>query len=305
MVVTNPAPGGGASNPVNFTVGNAVLTITSLSPTSATAGAASQTLIINGTNFLSTSTVTYNAVAHTPTYVSSTELEITLSASDLWAGKAGSYPVIVANPAPGGASNPVNFIVNSNSTTTGTFSLVNSPSDNYCAIDSGSSTCSFTATTAPAAGDLDEFVCYVPNINWVPYSYISSVNISGTLNYAIGASIGGTATQPGDTQQTFAYILPSSSGSNSTSVVITLSQPSSSAGGYCAFAEYTPQCQWIQCFWFWIQQDCLHQPSSPCTSCTNISPALSGTGTEMFQGFTGTSAYIGASAALEPPIALK
>ena len=296
VVVTNPAPGGGASNPVNFTVGNAVLTITSLLPASATAGAASQTLIINGTNFVPTSTVTYNAVAHTATYVSSTELEITLSASDQ--AKAGTYPVIVANPTPGGgASNPVNFIVNSSSTTAGTFSLVNSPSDNYCAIDSGSSTCSFTATTAPAAGDLDEFVCYVPNINWVPYSYISSVNISGTLNYAIGASIGGTATQPGDTQQTFAYILPSSSGSHSTSVVITLSQPSSSAGGYCAFAEYTPSANGSN---VGLDTDGSYQPSSPCTSCTNISPALSGTGTEMFQGFTGTSAYIGASAVSSP-----
>ena len=79
VVVTNPAPGGGASNSVNFTVNNPVPTITSLSPTSATAGAAAQTLTINGTNFVSTSTVTYNGVAHTATFVSSTQLTITLS----------------------------------------------------------------------------------------------------------------------------------------------------------------------------------------------------------------------------------
>src|ERR1700758_950547 len=44
---------------------NPIPGITSLSPSSTTAGAAAQTLAINGTNFLTTSTVTYNAVAHT------------------------------------------------------------------------------------------------------------------------------------------------------------------------------------------------------------------------------------------------
>jgi hypothetical protein len=111
VVVTNPAPGGGASNSVNFPVNNSVPTISSLSPTSATAGAAAQTLTINGTKFLSTSTVTYNAVAHTPTFVSSTQLKIILSASDQ--ATAGTYAVVVTNPAPGGgASNSVNFTVN-------------------------------------------------------------------------------------------------------------------------------------------------------------------------------------------------
>jgi hypothetical protein len=111
VVVTNPAPGGGASNSVNFTVNNLVPSITSLSPTSATAGAAAQALTINGTNFLTTSTVTYNGAAHTPTFVSSTQLTITLSASDQ--ATAGTYAVVVTNPAPGGgASNSVNFTVN-------------------------------------------------------------------------------------------------------------------------------------------------------------------------------------------------
>ena len=110
VVVTNPTPGGGASRSVNFTVDNPVPAITSLSPASATAGAAAQTLTINGTNFVSTSTVTYHAVAHTATYVSSTELEITLSASDQ--ATPGTRAVVVTNPTPGGgASRSVNFTV--------------------------------------------------------------------------------------------------------------------------------------------------------------------------------------------------
>jgi Abnormal spindle-like microcephaly-assoc'd, ASPM-SPD-2-Hydin/Putative Ig domain len=111
VVVTNPMPGGGASNSVSFTVNNLVPTITTLSPTSATAGAAAQTLTINGTNFVSTSTVTYNGVAHTATFVSAVKLTIQLTAGDQATG--GNFPVKVTNPAPGGGtSNSVNFTVN-------------------------------------------------------------------------------------------------------------------------------------------------------------------------------------------------
>ena len=107
VVVSNPAPGGGASIPVNFTVNNPVPTITSLSPSSATEGAAAETLTI----FVTTSTVSFNAVPHTTTDVSASELKITLSTTDLRA--AGTYPVVVTNPAPGGgASNSKNFTVN-------------------------------------------------------------------------------------------------------------------------------------------------------------------------------------------------
>ena len=110
--VTNPEPGGGSSKSATFTVNNPAPTISSLSPTSATAGAAAQTLTINGTDFVSISSVTYNGVAHTAKLSSSTQLTITLSASDQ--ATAGTYPVVVTNPAPGGgASNAVNFTVSS------------------------------------------------------------------------------------------------------------------------------------------------------------------------------------------------
>ena len=116
VVVTNPAPGGGASNAVNFTVNsvanNPLPVISSLSPSSAAAGAAAQTLTINGMCFISTWTVTYNGTSHTAIFVGSeTQLTITLSPSDQ--ATAGSYPVVVTNPAPGGgASNVVDFTVN-------------------------------------------------------------------------------------------------------------------------------------------------------------------------------------------------
>jgi N-acetylneuraminic acid mutarotase len=112
VVVTNPAPGGGSSAPVDFTVSstNPVPAITSLSPVSLVAGAAPQTLTINGTGFLTSSTVSFNGIAHTATYVGASQLTLSLTSADL--ATAGTYPVIVTNPAPGGGtSSAANFIV--------------------------------------------------------------------------------------------------------------------------------------------------------------------------------------------------
>jgi hypothetical protein len=90
---------------------NPVPGITTLLPSSVTAGAGAQILTINGTNFLSGSTVTFNSVTHTVAYVSATQLTIQLSVIDQAVG--GNYPVVVTNPAPGGgASNSGNFTVN-------------------------------------------------------------------------------------------------------------------------------------------------------------------------------------------------
>jgi YVTN family beta-propeller protein len=111
VVVTNPAPGGGESNVSYFTVNYPKPSITSLSPVSASAGAAAQTLTINGSRFFPTSTVTFHGLAHTPTFVSSTQLKINLSTSDQATG--GSYAAVVTNPTPGGGeSNASYFTVN-------------------------------------------------------------------------------------------------------------------------------------------------------------------------------------------------
>ena len=113
VVVINPPPGGGASNAINFTVSpapNPKPSITALSPASAQAGSAPLTLTINGTGFLSSSTVTFNSLSHAPVFVSSSQLTITLSVSDL--ATAGNFNVVVTNPPPGGGtSNAVNFVV--------------------------------------------------------------------------------------------------------------------------------------------------------------------------------------------------
>lgn len=91
---------------------NPVPAITSLSPSSATAGTAAQTLTINGSGFLVTSTITYSGAAHAATFASASQMTIQLSAGDQ--ATAGSYPAVVTNPSPGGgSSSAVNFVVNS------------------------------------------------------------------------------------------------------------------------------------------------------------------------------------------------
>jgi hypothetical protein len=111
VVVTNPSPGGGPSNSANFSVNNPVPTISGLSPASAMAGAAAQALTINGANFVSTSTATYNNAAHAVTFVSATQLQIQLTTADL--ATAGRFAVVVTNPTPGGGSSAaVDFSVN-------------------------------------------------------------------------------------------------------------------------------------------------------------------------------------------------
>jgi subtilase family serine protease len=99
---------GGSSS--TTTTSNPVPSISSLSPTEQAAGSQAQILTINGSNFIAGSTVTYNGVAHTATYVSATQLTTTLPASDLLT--TGQYPVVVTNPTPGGgSSSAVNFDV--------------------------------------------------------------------------------------------------------------------------------------------------------------------------------------------------
>jgi hypothetical protein len=180
VVVTNPGPGGGASNSVSFTVSNLVPTITSLSPTSATVGAAAQTLTINGTNFVSSSTVTYNGVAHTPTLVSSTQLTISLSAADQ--ATAGSYAVVVTNPAPGGgASSPLTFAVGNPAPT------LTSLSPTSAVVGAASQTLTLTGTNFLASSTVTyNGVAHTPTL-------VSSTQLTISLSAADQATAGSYA----------------------------------------------------------------------------------------------------------------
>jgi hypothetical protein len=107
--VFNPAPGGGNSNAVNFTITNPLPTLTSITPNQATAGSSNLSLILVGANFIPGSngsianwTVGATTTALATTFVSATKLTAIVPANLLSA--AGTAGVSVTNPAPGGGS---------------------------------------------------------------------------------------------------------------------------------------------------------------------------------------------------------
>jgi len=102
VMVTNPAPGGGTSNAVTFTIKNPSPAITALDPSYGIEGAPAFTLTVHGTGFDSASVVTFNGNAKATTFVSATQLTAAIPAADV--ATAGSVPVSVANPAPGGGT---------------------------------------------------------------------------------------------------------------------------------------------------------------------------------------------------------
>ncbi|CDS52857.1 hypothetical protein [Polaromonas sp. CG9_12] len=116
--VVTPAPGGGVSAVLSFTVNSAsppsnpAPTLSSLSPTSAAAGSAGFALTVNGSNFVAGSRVYWNGTERPTSYLSATQLSASIPASDLQS--AGTAQVSVVTPAPGGGVSAVlSFTVNS------------------------------------------------------------------------------------------------------------------------------------------------------------------------------------------------
>jgi uncharacterized repeat protein (TIGR03803 family) len=96
-------------NSLSCITSNLSPSIALLSPTSLLSGSSAQTLTIEGTGFMPLSTVTFNDIAHAVTYAGTSVLTISLTSTDL--EMAGSYPVVVKNPAPGGGSSGKTFTV--------------------------------------------------------------------------------------------------------------------------------------------------------------------------------------------------
>ncbi len=177
VTVSNPAPGGGTSNPLTFTIDNPLPSLTSLSPASATEGASSVALTVNGANFVSGATINWNGTPLTTSFKSNIKLTATVPSADLAA--AGTFPVTVTNPAPGGGtSSSLTFTVNNPKPTISSLS----PS----------------STTAGAAG----FTLTVNGTNYVSTSvvnwagsprttvFVSKTKITATINSADVAAAG-------------------------------------------------------------------------------------------------------------------
>jgi uncharacterized protein (TIGR03437 family) len=110
ITVQNPAPGGGTSNALPFTINNPAPTITSLNPTSAQAGNGAFTLTVNGTGFVNGSLVRWNGSTRTTSFVSATQLTAQITVGDI--ASAGTAQITVFNGTPGGGtSNAVAFTI--------------------------------------------------------------------------------------------------------------------------------------------------------------------------------------------------
>jgi len=88
----------------NPTGSNPSPTVSSLSPSSALAGGPALTLTVNGTGFVTGSTVQFKGSNRGTTFVTATQLTATLTAADILT--AGTAAVSAVNPTPGGGTSP-------------------------------------------------------------------------------------------------------------------------------------------------------------------------------------------------------
>lgn len=119
IIVANPPPEGGMSNPYEFKIiepiqqisaPNPVPLLTSVTPLSIIAGSPDFALYLAGNNFIKTTIIRFNNQQYPAKHINKTQIEAAIPTSAL--KTAGVYPVEVINPAPGGgASNTINLEV--------------------------------------------------------------------------------------------------------------------------------------------------------------------------------------------------
>jgi hypothetical protein len=105
VTIFTPAPGGGTSGAMTFTINpppNPFPVLTGISPTSAAAGDPEFNLTVAGSNFVPGSKVQWKGLDRVTTYVSANSLNASIPASDI--AVKGTAAVRVLNPAPGGGT---------------------------------------------------------------------------------------------------------------------------------------------------------------------------------------------------------
>ena len=114
VTIFTPTPGGGTSNAINFTItaGNNPLPVaTGLTPNNVTAGGGQFTLVVTGSNFISSSIIKWNNVALTTTFVNSTQVTALVPATNIATSGTALVTVFTATPG-GGTSTALTFTIN-------------------------------------------------------------------------------------------------------------------------------------------------------------------------------------------------
>jgi subtilisin family serine protease len=200
--------------------------IGTVSPTSASAGGPAFTLTVNGTGFVSASTVRWNGSPRPTTFVSATQLQAAIGAADI--ATAGTVSLTVSTPSPGGGvSAAVSFSIVAAAQIT----------VNATTVAPGASV---TATLTNGAGGANDWLALAAttaaNTSYISYTYVGNgvknrtwtVTMPTTpgsyeFRYFVGGGYTRAATSPTVTVQTGA------------APVLTSLSPSSIAAGSAAF----------------------------------------------------------------------
>jgi hypothetical protein len=184
ITVFNPAPGGGTSTPLVFTVTVPLPTLSSISPSTANAGGPAFTLTANGSNFVNKSVVQVNGSNRTTTFVSRTQLTAAIPASDI--ASTGSLTIGVINP---------------NGSASGTLSLaVNNPQPSLASISPASATAGDPGFTLTVSGSnfVSASVVQVAGANRTT-TFVSSTQLTAAIpasDLAVGALLSVTVFTP-------------------------------------------------------------------------------------------------------------
>jgi subtilisin family serine protease len=140
--------------------------ITSLSPSSITAGAAAFTLTVNGSNFTSSSVVRWNGTDRATTFVGATQLQATIGAADV--ASAGNASVTVFAPG-SGTSAAATFTIGSSGSGTATLSV------SATSVAAGSNV---TVTLTNGFGGSGDWLAFAPvtasNSSYTQFTYVGA-----------------------------------------------------------------------------------------------------------------------------------
>jgi uncharacterized protein (TIGR03437 family) len=204
--VTVVSPAGAASQSVNFAILPLVPALSSVSPSSITAGSPTFTLTAQGSNFVNGARVQWNSSPLATTFQSDTELTATVPAGLI--GTQGSVAVSVVSP--GGLSNPVAFSILPSVPAAATSGVVNA-ANSSAAIAPGSLISIYGANLATTTAQADGWPLPVAlkgssftiNGRAAPLLYVGSTQINGQVPFEVPPgpaklviSVNGTTSDP-------------------------------------------------------------------------------------------------------------
>lgn len=246
----------------------------SISPTSVFAGSSTQAVTVNGTNFFQDSQVLFNGSSRPTTFVSSTQLSVQLSATDLsqggsqglsvsnssegsWTSNTINLTVAAATPTLSGISpssavaggGPITLTATGSSFMSGSVIQVNGASRSTTFISNTQLSTTLTAADLAAAGYLSITVSTQgggtsSSVTFIVNNPVPSASVLSPASVVAGSSgftltVGGSNFVPGSMVQINGANRPTSYGS-ATQLTASISASDISVAGYLAITVFNP-----------------------------------------------------------------